>query len=264
LAGPHDITPSTHNRRPRSRRIRSIVSRLVLGVTALAFALAVALVAYGALVVEPAIAPVAATAPARVRAALAARRGDFLSLHDMGTWLPRATIAVEDRRFYAHGAVDPLAAARALLYDARVGRPEQGGGTIDEQLAERLLLYRAVDPVTHVLRVLLMASRLDQLYGKAGVLTLYLNDIYYGRGAYGAGAAARIFFGVPPAQLTPAQASFLAGLPNLPSVFGDHPTQRPARARWQIVLRAMVRAAQLTSEQARQITRAGPPPLRGA
>ena len=247
----------------RSRRLRRVVGRLVLGVTALAFALAVALVAYGTLVVEPAIAPVAVTAPARARAVLAARQGDYLSLRNMGTWLPRATIAVEDRRFYAHGAVDPLAAARALLYDLRVGRAEQGGGTIDEQLAERLLPSKAVDPVTHVLRVLLMASRLDRLYGKAGVLTLYLNDIYYGSGAYGAGAAAHTFFGVPPAQLTLAQASFLAGLPNLPAVFGDHPTSAPARARWRVVLRSMVRAGQFTSDQARQITRAGPPPLRG-
>jgi len=225
--------------------------------------LAVVLVAYGALVVEPAIAPVAATATARVQAVLTAHQGDYLSLNDMGTWLPRATIAVEDRRFYAHGAVDPLAAARALLYDIRAGRAEQGGGTIDEQLAERLLPPKAVDSVTHVLRVLLMARRLDQLYGKVGVLTLYLNDIYYGSGAYGAAAAAHTFFGVAPAQLTPAQASFLAGLPNLPAVFGDHPTSAPARARWQVVLRSMVRAGQLTPDQARRITRAGPPPLRG-
>jgi len=251
------------NRRPRPRRLRRVVVRLVLGVTALAFALAVVLVAYGALVVEPAIAPVAATAPARVQAVLTAHQSDYLSLNDIGTWLPRATIAVEDRRFYAHGAVDPLAAARALLYDIRAGRAEQGGGTIDEQLAERLLPPKAVDPVTHVLRVLLMARRLDQLYGKVGVLTLYLNDIYYGSGAYGAGAAAHVFFGVAPAQLTPAQASFLAGLPNLPAVFGDHPTSAPARARWQVVLRSMVRAGQLTPDQARRITRAGPPPLRG-
>jgi membrane peptidoglycan carboxypeptidase len=251
------------NRRPRPRRLRRVVVRLVLGVTALAFALAVVLVAYGALVVEPAIAPVAATATARVQAVLTAHQGDYLSLNDMGTWLPRATIAVEDRRFYAHGAVDPLAAARALLYDIRAGRAEQGGGTIDEQLAERLLPPKAVDSVTHVLRVLLMARRLDQLYGKVGVLTLYLNDIYYGSGAYGAAAAAHTFFGVAPAQLTPAQASFLAGLPNLPAVFGDHPTSAPARARWQVVLRSMVRAGQLTPDQARRITRAGPPPLRG-
>jgi len=251
------------NRRPRPRRLRRVVVRLVLGVTALAFALAVVLVAYGALVVEPAIAPVAATATARVQAVLTAHQGDYLSLNDMGTWLPRATIAVEDRRFYAHGAVDPLAAARALLYDIRAGRAEQGGGTIDEQLAERLLPPKAVDSVTHVLRVLLMARRLDQLYGKVGVLTLYQNDIYYGSGAYGAAAAAHTFFGVAPAQLTPAQASFLAGLPNLPAVFGDHPTSAPARARWQVVLRSMVRAGQLTPDQARRITRAGPPPLRG-
>lgn len=93
---------------------------------------------------------------------------------------------------------------------------------------------------------------------------IHLNDIYYGRGAYGMEAAARIFFGVPPTQLTPAQASFLAGRPNLPAVFGDHPTSAPARACWQVVLRAMVRAGQLTPDQARRITRAGPPPLRGS
>ncbi len=175
----------------------------------------------------------------------------------MGTWLPRATIDIEDHRFYSHGVVDLAATARALLFDLRGGRPLQGGATIDMQLAERLLGETAPDPLTHTLRVLLLAHDLDARYGKAGVLALYLDDIFYGSGAYGAAAASQTFFATTPAQLTPAQASFLAGLPNAPSIFGDYPASTATRARWQLVLQAMVRANDLNDAQARQVLAGG-------
>lgn len=223
--------------------------------------LAGALAAYAALVVEPRVAPLSATARARVQELLRQHDGAYLPLSQMGRWLPRATIAVEDRRFYSHGAVDLLASARAGLFDLRGGRPLQGGGTIDVQLAERLLPAGDGDPLTQALEVVVLANNLDQTYGKAGVLTLYLNDIYYGSHAYGAAAASRTFFGVPPAALTPDQAAFLAGLPNLPAVFGDHPTSPAARARWIVVLHAMVHAGQLDPTMAARLIQSGPPPL---
>lgn len=251
--------PRAH--RPARRRIRRAIVRAVLILVLLAIAMAVAVGAYAILIIEPGIAPISASASIRVRTMVSGHHSDYLSLAAMGDWLPRATMAVEDRRFYNHGPIDPVASLRALLFDLRGGRPLQGGGTIDEQLAERLLPHDAGDPLTHALRVLLLAQRLDHTYGKTGVLTLYLNDIYYGRGAYGAGAAAAVFFGVPPVRLSLAQASFLAGLPNLPAVYGDHPTAPPAIARWHVVLHAMTRAGDITASQARQLAQAGPPPV---
>ena len=221
-----------------------------------------ALAAYAGLVIEPEIAPVAAAAQVRVERLVRGHGGTYRTVVHLGRWLPRATIAVEDRRFAHHGALDLRATARALLFDLRGGRPLQGGATIDVQLAERLLAPRSTDPVTYALRVVLLAAQLDTIYGKTGVLTLYLNDIYYGRGATGAGAAAEAFFGVAPARLTLSQAAFLAGLPNAPALYGDHPTSVAARARWGIVLAALVRARDLTARQEQALLRAGPPHVR--
>lgn len=250
--------PRDHGRPPRPRWLRRValvvVSALVVVVGSLA--------AYALVVVEPQITPVSAAARARIEGLVVAHHGEYLPLDRMGTWLPRATMAVEDRRFYGHGPVDPVAALRALLFDVRGGHPVQGGATIDEQLAERLLGRDSSNLVTYAMRVILLANRLDHDYGKSGVLDLYLNDIYYGRGAYGADAAARDFYGVTPAELTPAQASFLAGLPNWPAVYGNHPDAAPAEARWHVVLRSMVRAGQLSAADAQRLMQEGPPPMR--
>lgn len=203
----------------------------------------------------------AAQAQALVRAQAVDHHAHYAPLSALGVWLPRATLAVEDRRFYLHGAVDLWALSRALVYDARHWPAFQGGGTIDEQLAERLLIEANIQGrvsfLTYGIDVIALASQLDGLYGKNGVLELYLNDIYYGSGAYGAAAAAKRFFGIQPADLSAAQAAFLAGLPNLPAVFGDHPTQEPAQERWTVVLLALERAGDLTPAQVARMKSTG-------
>jgi penicillin-binding protein 1A len=226
--------------------------RPLLAVVLAAALVLVAISLYALLVVAPSMASISASAKARIQAMLAHQHGTYLYLSEMGTWLPQATLAIEDRRFYSHGVIDTLATARALLFDLRGGRPLQGGATIDVQLAVRLLGGHGPDPLTYRLQALLLAHDLDARYGKAGVLALYLDDIYYGSGAYGVAAAAQTFFGCAPAQLTPAQAAFLAGLPNAPAIFGDHPASAATRARWQLVLQAMVRADDLSAVQAQQ------------
>jgi membrane peptidoglycan carboxypeptidase len=236
-----------------------VVVRVVLAGTLVTATVLAAIALYALLVVAPSVAPVGARAKARVQALLAQHHGAYLYLSEMGTWLPRATIDIEDHRFYSHGAIDLLATARALLFDLRGGRPLQGGSTIDVQLAERLLGEHGPDRLTYALQVLLLARDLDARYGKPGVLALYLDDIYYGSGAYGAAAAAQTFFASTPAQLTSAQAAFLAGLPNAPSIYGDHPASAPTRARWRQVLQAMVRANDLSATQAQQLLAGGTP-----
>jgi penicillin-binding protein 1A len=230
-----------------------VIVRVVLAGALVAATMLTAIALYALLVVAPSVAPVGASARARIQALLVQQHGTYLYLSEMGTWLPSATVDIEDHRFYSHGAIDFAATARALLFDLRGGRPLQAGATIDVQLAERLLGKHGPDPLTYTLRVLLLAHDLDARYGKAGVLALYLDDIYYGSGAYGTAAAAQTFFACTPAQLTPAQAAFLAGLPNAPSMYGDHPASAPTRARWQQVLQAMVRANDLSAAQAQQL-----------
>lgn len=217
--------------------------------------------AYARIIISPAMSSLGKNALTRVRADVVAHGSVYLLLPAIGGRLQRATLDVEDRRFYTHGVIDYSATARALLFDLRGGRPLQGGGTIEVQLAQRLLGNDVPDPVTRVLRVLVLADHLDRDYGKAGVLTLYLNSIYYGSGAYGAAAASRSFFHVVPRDLTLSQAAFLAGLPNAPAIYGDHPTSVRTRQRWNIVVRAMARAGDMTGQEEEQILRAGAPLL---
>jgi len=246
--------PARHG--PAWRQLRQIAVHLLLVV----LLVTVGVVLYALLVVAPGVAAISRTAPARVQAILVQHHSTFLSYDALGRWLPRAIVSVEDHRFFQHGPMDPLATSRALLFDLRGGRPLQGGATIDVQLAKRLLGVPTVDPFTHALQELVLAWQLDSLYGKRGVLTLYLNDIFYGRGAYGAAAAARIFFHSTPARLSLAQGAFLAGLPNAPSIFGDQPTSAVTRVRWMRVLDAMERVQTISKAQARRALSTREPP----
>jgi len=117
----------------------------------------------------------------------------------------QATISAEDRRFLQHFGVDPVAIARALTSSS--SQPS-GASTITQQLARRL--YLADDPSTLAVRKAheaLIALQLEANRSKAEILALYLNDVYYGRGAYGVEAAARVYFGIGAANLDLAHAS---------------------------------------------------------
>ena len=246
---PIQARSSRSRKRSFRQRLRGAILRGIV-LTALVCGVAGACIAlYGYAVVEPQVSPISMSARAQIEELVAQQGSHFLSLDQLGEWLPLATLAIEDQRFYDHGPIDIRATMRALLFDARGGRPLQAGSTIEVQLAERLLGSGQNDPFTHTLQVLMLAHDLDARYGKRGVFALYLNDIYYGSGAYGAEEAAQTFFRVSPTQLTLAQASFLAGLPNAPAIYGDNPGSSLTRARWRQVLQALVRTQQLHTNE---------------
>jgi penicillin-binding protein 1C len=149
----------------------------------------------------------------------------------------RATVSAEDRRFWQHPGIDPLAALRAL---SRMGTQPSGASTITQQLARRLYLTddAASLPIRKA-REAVIALQLEGRRSKSELLALYLNDVYYGRGAYGVEAAARMFFGISAANLDLAHASYLAGLPQRPSTY-DSADDALARARQSYVLARMV------------------------
>ena len=140
----------------------------------------------------------------------------------LGQIAPRmiqATISAEDRRFLSHVGVDPIAIARALV---NLRTQPSGASTITQQLARRLYLPDDARPLlVRKLDEARLALELEARYGKADILELYLNDVYYGRGAYGVDAAARVYFGVSARNLDLAQAAYLAGLPQRPSEYDD-------------------------------------------
>ncbi|HYM51223.1 MAG TPA: transglycosylase domain-containing protein [Candidatus Limnocylindrales bacterium] len=169
--------------------------------------------------------------------------------------LRHATIAIEDRDFYNHGAINPLRTIAAAVYDVLHRRAAQGGSTITQQLVKNTLLQTSgVAPrsLDRKVKEFMLAIELERRYSKDQILELYLDTIFYGNGAYGIESAAQTYFGIPASRLDLAQASLLAGLPQAPSAFNPFLAQGFARARVRqsAVLSAMVRDRYVTAAQA--------------
>jgi penicillin-binding protein 1C len=169
--------------------------------------------------------------------------------------LEAATLAAEDRRFYSHPGVDPISLLRAARHNLVEGRIVEGGSTISQQVAKLLIQRReGVKPRGFAAKVreMVLALRLEHRFSKREVLALYLNLASYGNQAEGAGRASQVYFGVDPSMLTPAQAAFLAALPQRPGAFNPWRNAASARARQQTVLRRMASAGSLTAERLRE------------
>jgi penicillin-binding protein 1A len=160
--------------------------------------------------------------------------------------LRQAVIATEDGRFHAHRGIDTVGLARALAYDIGHFTLAQGASTITEQLAKLLYLGGDDRPPWRKLEDALLAIRLETRYSKEQILDAYLNTVSFGDGRPGIAAASMRIFARPPAELTLAQASLLAGLAQAPSAYDPltHPLR--ARARQVTVLRSMIRNGQIT------------------
>ena len=172
-----------------------------------------------------------------------------VALRDISPWLIRATVAIEDRRFYQHGALDPRGLARAVWINVRHLAKEQGASTLTQQLARNLFLSHE-RTWSRKLREAWYAIQLERRYSKDEILEMYLNQIYYGHGAYGAEAAARLYFGKSAKELTLAESALLASIPKGPSNYSPHLHPERARERQRLVLDAMVRNGDITPEQA--------------
>jgi penicillin-binding protein 1A len=160
-------------------------------------------------------------------------------------WMPRATVAIEDRRFYSHGGIDPVGILRALVADVSAGHIVQGGSTITQELVRNLYLSREKTLQRKVVEACL-AVKLARAWPKDRILTAYLNDVYYGNHAYGIEAAAETYYSLPAARLTLEQAAVLAGLPQAPSYYDPLHNPAAALARRDAVLRALRRSGDIT------------------
>jgi len=164
-----------------------------------------------------------------------------------------AIIATEDARFYSHLGVDPMGIARAIYQNFRHGRIVEGGSTITQQLA-KVLFLTPDKSLERKLKEAALALELERRYSKNRLLELYLNQIYFGHGAFGVEAAARTFFGKSVGELTLTEAALLAGLPKAPATYSpfDHP--EAARRRRGVVLTRMTETGKLAPAQARAAT----------
>ncbi len=169
-----------------------------------------------------------------------------------------ATIATEDASFYANPGVDGWAIVRAVWINLRGGEILSGGSTITQQLARNLLLSpeeRAQVTLERKLRESILAWRIARTYGKDEILTLYLNETYYGNLAYGLEAAANTYYAKSAAELDLAECALLAGLPQLPAVYNPLENPRAARERQGVVLGLMVKHGAITQDEADQAAR---------
>ena len=165
-------------------------------------------------------------------------RRQVLELDAIPKPVRRAVLAAEDADFYHHSGVNPLALVRAVASTA-IGHT-QGGSTITQQLA-KLNYTGSSRTVFRKVREVFYASALEERYSKDALLERYLNQVYFGEGAYGIYAAAHTFFGVDPAQLTPAQAATLAGKIREPSGLDPRTNPDAVVKRRDQVLRAMAK-----------------------
>ena len=154
-------------------------------------------------------------------------RREFLPLKEIPLRMRQALLAIEDARFYEHGAVDFYGLTRATLANVVTGHHAQGASTITMQVARDFFLSRE-KTVQRKLTEMLLAYKLEQHYGKDKLLELYMNQIYLGERSYGFSAASNIYFDKPLAQVSIAEAAMLAGLPKAPSAY--NPVANPQRA----------------------------------
>ncbi|MCD6290406.1 MAG: PBP1A family penicillin-binding protein [Anaerolineae bacterium] len=169
--------------------------------------------------------------------------------------LRQATIATEDKTFYTNPGVDWAAIARAVFQNAKSGKAISGASTITQQLARNIAftyeerLERSVD---RKVREAALARRLTRQFSKDEILEMYLNVVYYGHQAYGAEAAARVYFGKPAADLTLAESALLATLPQVPRDLDPLApgNLRRVKARQGLVLALMERNGFITPNEA--------------
>ncbi len=160
---------------------------------------------------------------------------------DIAPTMRSATVAIEDRRYWEHGALDWHGIARAAINNLQAGGIRQGGSTISQQLAKNLYLQRQASSrsLSRKLDEAWIAVQLQDKYTKAEILTAYLNTVFYGESAYGVEAAAHTYFDRTAKQLTLAQSALLAGLPQAPSAYNPFIHPAAAQKRRGEVLSAM-------------------------
>ncbi|MGH7044000.1 MAG: transglycosylase domain-containing protein, partial [Acetobacteraceae bacterium] len=182
-----------------------------------------------------------------------ARFGDIQGrparLAELPPYVAQAVVDTEDRRFWHEPGIDPIGILRAAAVDLIHWRVVQGGSTLTQQVAKTLFLDGA-RTWRRKAQELLLTLWLDRHFSKRQILEIWLNRVYFGSGAWGIDAAARIYFGIPARRLTLWQAAVLAGLPRAPSRFNPRADPAAAAARGRQVLAAMVRAGDLTAARA--------------
>jgi len=163
---------------------------------------------------------------------------DPVPLQQIPRYLKAALVATEDRKFFTHSGVDIKGIARAIVKDIRAGKFVEGASTITQQLAKTLFLTPR-KTIVRKIKEAILAFQLERRYTKDEILELYLNQVYFGSGAYGVASAASLFFGKSVQDLTLAECALIAGMPKSPSRYSPLVNQELALKRRNMVLGQM-------------------------
>lgn len=172
----------------------------------------------------------------------------LISLDEMASYVPMAFLAAEDDGFYKHDGIDPVAIVRAFIINMQAGTIRQGGSTITQQVVKRLLLS-SERSYERKIKEAILSYRLERYLTKDEILSIYLNQIYLGAGAYGVEAAARTFFAKHASELTIAEAAVLGGMPQAPSKYSPFRNPNAAKQRQLYVLRRMHELAWISTAE---------------
>ncbi len=178
------------------------------------------------------------------------QRRYFVSLDKIPSYVVKAFVAAEDERFYEHKGLDWIGIFRALIKDLKARAIVQGGSTITQQTVKALLLTPK-RTFTRKLKEIILAYQLERYLTKDEILTIYLNQIYFGHGAYGVEAAARVYFGKHVNELNLAEAAILAGLPKGPAFYSPYRHPKRAKERQRYVLMRMVKCGFISKKEAK-------------
>jgi len=179
-----------------------------------------------------------------------------VKLKDVPEDLKNAFIAVEDRDFFKHKGIDPKAILRAFMANLKEGKIVQGGSTITMQLVENIFYPGETQKdYREKIKEAYLALKMEQKFSKEKILEAYLNQIYFGHGAYGVQAAAQTYFDKDVKELTLGECALIAGTANNPDIYSPFVSREAAEKRRKIVLNSMVEEGYITREEAEKADR---------
>ncbi len=178
---------------------------------------------------------------------------NYISISEIPDTYKNATIAIEDHRFYSHGAIDIVTTARSFLENLKNKELSNGGSTITQQVARNMYFTQEKSFVRKVAE-LFVAVELEEKYSKDEILEMYLNIIYFGDGYTGLKQASYGYYRKAPSKLSLDEQTMLAGIPNAPSIYSPNVNPELAKKRQQKVLDAMVKYGYISKAEANNIS----------
>lgn len=188
----------------------------------------------------------------RIEMELQKHHSSWVSLQSVPSTMKVAMVATEDQSFWHNLGVSFEGIGRSVFVDLTTGRFTEGGSTLTQELARDQLLTLS-KTISRKLKEMVISLMITHDYPKADILSMYLNQVYFGHGAYGLNMAAHIYFGRNPSALTPAESTMLAGLPRAPSYLDPLKNLKAAKVRQWQVLMSMVHTHKISLSTAKGI-----------